>query len=332
VSLDPNEFSAVVKARAGKVYPDLVNSLALRNLPKETAEAEGWPTYYMPSPCANGHTASRFVKNDLCIDCWRSRQKRETIYPTAKNRTYYKQRQPAAVGTNGTSAAPPAPLTPSKRDQRFLAELDATRDFDKAAAAVGLTRSEIESHASSDPVFRGPLDDLCTRRDIPRTRAADPTAFAWTSAKEKQFAARLVDCGLLEQVRQEMGVTASEFHSHLRASPRFSALIDDAEPFARTTLFERALASAEKGNDRLLKILEDELKRNPADVSMSHEEQSAQLAGLIEQLTKSGVFARTISYLRLSTNEIISADDLEEYETTHSRPAAHNGDLIGAQP
>src|SRR5580658_5380616 len=261
MALDPKEFSATVKVRKGVCYPDLVNSLALRNLPKETAEAEGWPTFYMPEPCANGHTAARFVKNSLCVDCWRVRQGRETIYPTAKNRTYYKQRDtaPALTATGAPVViAPPSPPEPSKVEQKFLAALDESRDFDTAAAAVNWARGLVEARASSNPVFRAALTDLCERRDIAWTRAPDPGAFQWTAEIERNFARRFVDCGLLEQTRQELGVSASEFHDHLQRSPAFSELVEQSRPLARLTLRERATQAAERGNDRLLKVLQED--------------------------------------------------------------------------
>jgi hypothetical protein len=333
VALDPNEFSAVVKARGGKVYPDLVNSLALRNLPKDTAAAEGWPTYYMPEPCANGHTAARFVKNSLCVDCWRVRQGRDTIYPTAKNRTYYKQRDPAAVAANGApvTVAPSASLPPEPKpvEQRFLAELDNLRDFDAAAAAVNWTRGLVESRASSNPVFAAALTDLCTRRDIPRTRAVDPTAFPWNSEKEKQFAARLVDCGLLEQVRQEMAVTASEYHDRLQRSPAFAALIDAATPIARVTLKDRALASAEKGNDRLLKIFEKDIEEN-SYANMSVEEMNSEIIRLLKGFDKKGILIPSSRYIHRITKEEISLLDYYPVDDGQTQRGVDNSDLVGA--
>src|ERR1700733_9170223 len=206
MALDPKEYSAVQKVRGGKTYPDLVNSLALRNLPKETAEAEGWPTFYMPEPCANGHTAARFVKNGLCVDCWRVRQGRDTIYPTAKTRTYYKQRETAAVAGGAPASAPAAPAAPaapelSKPKQRFLAELAESRDIDAACAAVpGFTRGILESSLSTDPAFKTAFQDLTDRLSI-ATRAPDEERVKWTPDFEKAFCRRYVDCGLIEQTR-----------------------------------------------------------------------------------------------------------------------------------
>jgi hypothetical protein len=308
--LDPKDFSTTVKVRAGKVYPDLVNSLALRNLPKETAAAEGWPTYYMPAACANGHTAARFVKNDLCVDCWRVRQGRETLYPTAKNRTYYKQRDPAAAVT-ATGApvviAPPAAPEPTKAEQAFLAKLAELRDIDKACATVpGWSRGLVESRCSSNPIFRDSFRDMTDRLGI-ATRAPDPETDRWSPTIEKRFAMLLVDCGLKEQVRQEMGISASAYHERLEKSPAFASLIAAAEPLARITLVERATKEAAAGNDRLLKILEVD---EPNDIaSMSHEQINAEIEKLLRQFDKMGLFPRERQHK--VTGEIINIDDYE---------------------
>jgi hypothetical protein len=335
MALDPKEFSAVIKVRKNKTYPDLVNSLALRNLPKETAEAEGWPTYYMPSPCANSHVASRFCKNDLCVDCWRVRQGRTVLYPTAKNRTYYKQREPAAITANGApvviSPAAPLPPEPKPVEQTFLAKLAELRDLDAACAAVpGWTIGTVHSRISSNPIFAAAFKDLTDRLGI-ATRAPDDETRKWNPELEKAFTRLYVDCGLVEQTRTELGISASDFHAHLAASPAFAALVAAAEPLARTTLRDRATKEASAGNDRLLKILEVD---EPTDLSqMSTDELNSELRRLIEQLDMTGVIPHTISYRRLSTGEILSANDLQAYETTHSRsaPASDaNLDLVGA--
>lgn len=324
MALDPKEYSAVIKSRGGKLQPDLINSLALRNLPKDVAEAEGWPTYYMPEPCANGHTAARFVKNSLCVDCWLVRQGREPIYPTAKNRTYYKQRTaaPAATATGAPVViAAPAPPEPKPVEQRFLAELDALRDFDAAAAAVGWSRGLVESRASSNPVFKAALTDLCVRRDIAWTRAPDAELFRWTPEIEKQFSRRYVDCGLIEQTRSEMNISASAYHEHLEKSPAFSALVAAAEPLARHTLRDRATQAAASGNDRLLKILEIEA---PEDISnMSVAQMNMEIEKLLAGFDKMGLFPTERQHR--VTGQII---DLRDYD--YVQPASSNLDLVSA--
>jgi hypothetical protein len=312
VALDPKEFSAVIKVRKDKTYPDLINSLALRNLPKETAAAEGWPTYYMPEPCANGHTAARFVKNSLCVDCWRVRQGREVLYPTAKNRTYYKQRDPAATVTaNGAPVviAPPAPPEPKPAEQRFLAELAESRDIDKAAAAVpGWSRGLVESRCSSNPIFKTAFQDLTDRLGI-ATRAPEVEAFKWSPDLEKAFTRRYVDCGLIEQTRTELGITASDYHAHLEKSPAFAALIAAAESLARFTLRDRATQAAAAGNDRLLKILEIEA---PEAISgWSVERCNVEITKLLLRFQAQGLLPKDpTSFIYKKTGETIEAADL----------------------
>jgi hypothetical protein len=323
VALDPKQFSDVVKVRKDKTYPDLINSLALRNLPKETAEAEGWPTFYMPEPCANGHTAARFVKNSLCVDCWRVRQGRETLYPRAKHQTFYKQREPAAVtaGSAPVIVAPAAPLPPEpKKDEQLLfAKIAELRDIDKACAAVpGWTRGLVESRSSSNPIFRDALRDLTDRLGI-ATRAPDAEGFRWTPEIEKRFAMRLVDCGLLEQTRSEMGCSASAYHAHLEKSPTFAAMVAAAEPLARLTLHDRATKEAAAGNDRLLKILEVD---EPTPLSgMSVEQMNAEIEKLLQRFKAMGLFPTERQHR--VTGEII---DLDDYD--YVKPDSSNADLV----
>jgi hypothetical protein len=320
MTIDPNEFSAIVKVRAGKVYPDLVNSLALRNLPKEMAAAEGWPTYYMPEPCANGHTSARYVANDLCTDCWRQRQGREVLYPAAKNRKYYKQRDPAVTTANPVivaPAAPPAPPEPSKVEQKFLAALDETRDFDAAAAAVNWTRGLVESRASSNPVFKSALTDLCERRGIARTRAPD-SIFTWSEEIERNLLRRFVDTGLLETARNEVGCAASDYFAHLEKSPTFAALVSAAESRARETLRDRSYQAAERGNDHLLKILEKDAK--PAS-NLTLEQAHAELQRLLDGFVARGIIKIDHVYRHVKTGAQI---DLREYEPVDGS----NADLV----
>lgn len=261
-SLDPKQYSAVVKSRSGTLRPDFVNSIALRNVTREDAAAAGWSCYYVPEPCRYGHVAARFTKNTACVDCWRVKAGRDPLYPRAKDKKYYQIETPAQKAAAAVSAAPvivaPAkPLEPSKKEQDFLAALAMTGDFDGAAQSVNMTRGQVEARASVDPVFKAALTDLCERQDIPWTRAPS-TTFQWTPENEKQLASRFIDTGLLAQARTELGISASDYQTHLTDSPDFAAMIEEARAPARETLRERALHAAATGNDRLLKALEDD--------------------------------------------------------------------------
>jgi len=326
MTLDPKEYSAVVKVRGGKTYPDLVNSLALRNLPKETAEAEGWPTFYMPEPCANGHTAARFVKNSLCVDCWRVRQGRDTIYPTAKNRTYYKQREPAAVAANGAPVSAPSaqlPPEPKKDEQQLFAKIAELRDIDKACAAVpGWSRALVDSRAVSSPIFRDALRDLTDRLGI-ATRAPDANSVAWNPELERRIARRWVDVGLLDQARTEFGISASDYHERLAASPTFAALMAAAEPLALLTLRDLATVAAKTGNDKLLRLIE--LQKPEATSTWSVERCNAELEKLLARFEAQGLLPKEpTAFIYKKTGETIEAGDLIPAEE-------FNADLVGGQ-
>jgi hypothetical protein len=204
---------------------------------------------------------------------------------------------------------PAAPLEPTKHDQAFLAKLDELRDFDKAAAAVGQTRGLIEARASSNPTFRAALDDLCERRQIPRTRAPDAAPFQWTPALERQLIKRWIDVGLLHQARDELGISASDYHEHLADSSVFAAAIRQAEPLAKATLHELSTQHAARGNDKLLRVLEDERGALKTPAVMSPKEISARTERMLADMERR--FNATTHLHRL-TGEVIKGSDLEQ--------------------
>jgi len=240
--------------------PNLRDHVPSRLISREEAQARGLSLYWESAACRFGHQAARSVANDSCVDCLRVREGRDPIYPKSKAQEFRKATKPTKAEAAAAPVVIQQPTAPelSASDLKFLAKLDELRDFDAAAKAAGTTRGLVEARASSYPLFRTALEDLCTRRDIPWTRAMDPQAFKWTAAIERQFVKRYIDCGLLEQTRQELGVSASEYHAHLGKSRDFAASITAASPIARQTLRERATAAAERGNDRLLKALQDD--------------------------------------------------------------------------
>jgi hypothetical protein len=330
MALDPKDYSTAVKARGGITYPDYVAGLATKIISKVDATGEGWKQYFDGTACKRGHVAPRFVKNDLCLSCWLVSKGRDPKYPKSKDRTYYKERAPAPTAAGAPVVTAPAPSPLTRKEQEFLTQYAELRDVTAAATAAGMTRGELESMVSSKPAFKSAVEDLRARQDLPWSREPDPETFQWTPAIEKQFAARLIDTGLIAQVREEMRISASQYQTHLQRSHTFAALIDEATPLSRVTLRERSENAAASGNDRLLKILEKEIEEAAKDVAnLSPEQQNAELKKLIEQLDKTGVFPRTVSYRRLSSGEVIPAVDLEEYESTHSLPREANLDLVG---
>jgi hypothetical protein len=238
--------------------PKLRDEVPKRLISREESEARGWSLFYDASACRFGHQSAKSTSNLGCTDCARLREGKPAIYPVSKAQEFRKATKPTKAAAAPVVIQQPAAPELSAKDQSFLAHLDTLRDFDAAAKAAGTVRGLIEARASSYPLFRSALEDLCARRDIPWTRAVDPQAFVWTPATERQLVKRFIDTGLLEQARNELGIAASDYHAHLAASPEFAAAISGAEPTARQTLRERAIQAAERGNDRLAKILEDE--------------------------------------------------------------------------
>ena len=327
MALDPNEYSAVIKSRGGKLQPDLVNSLALKTLTREQAEAEGWTTYYVPQPCAAGHVAARYVKNDQCVSCWLVRQGRAPLYPMAKNRTYRPVTVKATADTaTGAPAAlaPPAP-EPSKIEQRFLAELAELRDIDKAAAAVGWTTGLVQSRLASNPVFKAAFQEMTITLGI-ATRAPDAAGSKWSRELERAFTRRWVDVGLLEQARADLGITASDYHDHLAASESFATLVSAAEPLARLTLRDLATKEAARGNDKLLRQMEAEAPTSVAN--MSWQELDAELSKLLNDLDKKGVFGGK-EYRHRVSGEIINLREFEHVDSSDSSNSS-NLDLVSA--
>jgi hypothetical protein len=319
-----------------KLKPDFSRAVPKRHVSEEEAKARGWSWKYTGSDvCRYGHNAARRTSNTMiCSDCERVKDNLEPIYGRSKTQKYYetprrKPTDPSAPIVIQAPASAPAQVEPTKKEQEFLAALASTGDIGKAAEQTGFSRGQINAREAVNETFQKALAKLTDKLGI-ATRAPDAKSFPWTAEIEKQFAAHFVDCGLLEQVRQEMGVSASAYQERLQSSSKFAALIEDAIPMARLTLRDRATQAASVGKIDLLKFLEKDADENSVG-NMSPEQQDAELTRLIEQLDKTNVFPRTLSYWRLSTNEVIRADDLREHETTHSRPASSdNSDLVSA--
>lgn len=255
-----------------KLQPNLRDFVPTRFVPETEAKARGWSMFYDGRACRFGHQAARYVSNDRrCSDCLRLKAGQEPIYPASRAQTFFSAEHAAKIrdsklGITPVAAVqqpqPAAPREPSRKEQAFLEALAMTGEFDAAAQSAGMSRGQVEARASVDSVFKVALVDLCERHGIPWTRAADPKAFAWTAAIEKQFVDRFVDTGLLEQARTDLGISASVYQQHLTESPDFAGMVDAARPPARETLKERALHAADRGNDRLLKSLENDLEED----------------------------------------------------------------------
>jgi hypothetical protein len=277
-----------------RLQPNLRDKVPRRLVSKAEAEARGWSWHYDGgSTCRYGHVAARRTANpNICSDCERVAAGEAQVYPKSRVQKYYteprrKSKDASAPVVIAAPAAPPAQVEPTKKEQDFLAALDETRDFDVAAQRTNFSRSQIEARASVNEVFRKALTDLCDRRGIAWTRAPDAGSFPWTAEIEKQFAARYVDTGLLQQARDEMGVSASAYQERLQSSSNFAGLIETATPLARLTLRDRATQAASVGKVDLLKFLEKDIEENSIS-SMSWQEAQAELSRLLDRFIARG--------------------------------------------
>jgi len=277
--------------------------------------------------CRYGHQAARRVANvQICSDCERVKAGEAPIYGKSRANKHYPEprRKPksdasAPVVIQAPPAPPAAPELP-KREMEFLAALEETRDFDKASAASSWPIGLVHARAASNEPFRKALTLLCERRGIAQKRAPDST-FTWTKEIERNLVNRFVDTGFLETARNECGVTASEFFSHVEQSPEFAAAIEEARPKAREVLRDLATRSAALGKVELLKFLETDEPAN--DISqMSHHQMNAEIERLLARFDKMGLFPTERQHK--VTGERI---DLNDYE--YVKP--DNSDLVGGE-
>lgn len=256
------------------LQPNLRDFVPSRFVPESEAKARGWSMFYDGRACRYGHQAAAYVSNSRrCSDCVRVKAGLEPIYPKSRAQEFFsaahvEKIRDAKLGITPAAAQPQppaAPREPSPKEQKFLESLALTGEFKSAAESAGMSRGQIEARASVDPTFKSALTDLCERLSIPWTNPTvteSAKGFAWTDAIEKQLIRRYIDSGLIESARQELGISASDYQQRLTDNPDFAAAIDAARTPARETLKERALQAADRGNDRLLKALEDEADEN----------------------------------------------------------------------
>jgi hypothetical protein len=309
--------------------PDLSAAVPNRFITLTESQARGMSWCYDPSlgECRYHHLAARRSSNtEICADCERTKKGLAPIYGKSVVNKHYDAPRRAAKDHPSTAAAPsPAKPELAKKDRDIVTALAETRDFDKAAEQVGCTRGQLDAQLAVSEPLRKAVDEL----GIPRTRAPDSTR-DWTDELMRNIVRRFVDTGMLETARTDCGVSASEFYEQIERSPDFAAAIEAARPKARDVLRDKATQAASVGRVDLLKYLEAQVAEDSIG-DMSPEQQSAELLKLIEQLDKTGVIPHTLSYKRISTGEILRADDLQAHETTHSRsvPATDaNLDLV----
>jgi hypothetical protein len=279
--------------------PDLTAAVANRFVSKEEATARGMSKFWDGTigSCRYGHQAPRFLSNPKrCTDCDRVKAGLEPIYGKSRVNRHYPEPRRKAVDPNAPpvtaalAAAPAAHAPPEmpKRDTDWLAALAETGDFDKACALTGTSRGLIEARASANEIFRRALNDLIDRRGIAWTRAPDASTFKWSPEIERQYVRAYIDCGMAQQARTDLGISASDFHARLASSQTFASLVEDAHPLAALTLKDRATQAAAVGKIDLLKYLEANAPKDDLS-NMSHEQANAEIIKLLLRFEKQGV-------------------------------------------
>jgi hypothetical protein len=324
-----------------KGQPDFSKAVPTRLVSLEEAIARklSWFWSGTTGTCRYGHNnAARYVSNhEICADCKRVKQGLAPIYGTNRAERHYPEprRKPkdpnTAAAVVSAAAAAPAPLKIElpKRETEFLAAYAETNDLDAACLRANFSKGLVEARLSSNPPFRTAFDDLKNRLGLTKTRAPDAT-FDWSDDVERRLVKRYIDSGSMQTARSDLGVSASELMDRKAKNPAFAAAIEEARRHARETLRDVAILLAREGNNiNLLKLLEDDEPDTTGNTSP--EEQNEALRRLLDKFDKMNILLRTISYKRISTGEIIRADDLEDFETNHG-PAVpkNNNDLVGA--
>jgi hypothetical protein len=250
-TINPQDYCAVTKSRAGKVYPDFVNAPALKAISRSDAEAHGWTGYVDFIPCRNGHVAPKFCANGSCIDCWRVSKGKPPIHGKASDKKYYKAR--AEKSATGAPVIMTAPELDAK-DRAILAQLAETLDIQATAKACGITVALIAARRAHNK----PFDQALTRleSDLGIARWVPPSStVAWTPEMEETFVTTLINTGNASLARDAAKVTFAQFIQRLEDSPAFAAAYDRARPLAMQAYEEKAQAMALNGNDKLLSLI-----------------------------------------------------------------------------
>lgn len=322
--LDPNQLALELGvALTQRKQPNLRDQVPSRFVPLEEAKARDMSWCYDTSlgECRYAHIAARRTANvQICSDCERVKAGQEPIYGKSRANKHFPEPRRKSNANAPVVIAPPAPAAPPelpKREVEFMAALEETRDFDKAAATCNWSRGLIEARMSSNEPFRKAVLDLCERRGIAQKRAPD-SSFTWSQDIERNLLRRFVDTGLLETARSECGVTASDYFSHLESSPTFAAAIEAARPRAREVLRDLATRAASIGNVNLLKLLEEDAPESTANMSV--EQMNAEITKLLQRFDKMGLFPT--EYRHRVTGQVI---DLSEFDRVDG---SNNSDLV----
>jgi hypothetical protein len=307
-----------------RLKPDLSAAVPVRFVTLEEAKEYDESWCYDPSlgECRYHHLAARRTANtQICADCERVKKGLDPIYGKSVVNKHY----PAPRRAAKDPSAPGAPAAPvkaelPKKDQDIVTALAETFDFDKAAAAVGCSRAQLDARLAVSEPLRKIVDELVDRLGIARTRASTASGSEWTFAKEEQLTKAFINSGLLVDARKECGVTASDFFEHMESSPTFAAMIDAARPKAREVLKDIATRAAAVGDVNLLKHLEKDAEEGSI-AGMSVEQMHAEIERLLKRFDSMGLFPNEMWHR--VTGQLIDFRDLE-----YAQPDSSNQDLV----
>lgn len=268
-------------------FPDLMNYMPTRFVPKDEAEARGWPMFYQGDACRYGHRAPRYVSNPRqCVDCFRIKRGKAPLDAAPKQpeykRPYTQPNQPAPVVA--VKAA-----EPDRLEKTFLANYASVKDLDVAAQMSGMTGAQVLARLSWSSVFANAVSALEDRLGISHV-VVDTGPYEWTDEKRERFLAVFVDTGDIATARDSIRVTPSEYFREVERNSNFSEAVDEATPLAVKALEEKATQLALSGNDKLLqKILTAKMPeyREKLDLNVNDERKltdaqlDAQLARLV---------------------------------------------------
>jgi hypothetical protein len=261
ISAEPRELEPcdpkTIAPLNGDGFPDMMNYMPTRLVPKDEAIARGWPMFYQAEACRYGHTAPRYVSNPRqCVDCFRLKRGKATL-TAAPAQPEYKRPYAQRAAAPETGAAPPAvarPAEPDRTEKMFLGAYAELKDLDVAALRAGVTGAQILARLSWSPVFAAAVKALEDKLGMVYvTRETGP--FEWTPEKRTRLLEVWVDTGDLATARDSIRVTPSEYFREIERNPEFSTAIEEATPLAVQALEDKATQLALSGNDKLLQKL-----------------------------------------------------------------------------
>lgn len=242
--VDPETVAPLLKGR-----PHMYAYMPTRFVTLAEARHRKWAYFYIGDVCKRGHKAPRFVSNPSdCVDCNRIRQGMPTIGGKGSVESVAKVIKTKAEKPDGKSDRP---LEPTRRQKEFLLRYAELKDFDLAAAKVGIGSANVESELAYDVIFRNALDALEERIGVYHSAAYD-LDFEWDESKRAMLIRTYINEGDLGAGREAVRCTPSQFYDECRDNPQFAAQVEDAKVFADRIVEERIRRGAIDGNPQLL--------------------------------------------------------------------------------